>query len=70
MKPSTSKNLTSNTGKPYCLVELGDFLFFGGDVQQMFEVTGFDKNARPLSGETDLFQLQKDSGILPINFEK
>lgn len=70
MKPSATKNLTSNTGKPYCLVELGDFLFFGGDVQKMFEVTGFDERSRPLSGETDLFQLQKDTEILPINFEK
>lgn len=39
MKPSATKNKTTATGFQYVLVELGDFLFFGGS--EFLEVTHF-----------------------------
>ena len=62
-----NKNKTTTTGVEYVLVELGDKLWFGGSIQKMFVVDEFI-NERPHSTGTDLFQLWKDSKILPINF--
>lgn len=68
MKPSTTKNKVIS-GIPYCIVELGDILYFSPKHQ--YEVTGFsDHNAHPMSGDVDLFQLEKDLGICPIVMEK
>lgn len=67
MKPNSKKNLNFN-GRPYCIVELGDTLFFGGNVQQFYEVTGFDDRARPFHHELDLFQLEQDTKICPVVF--
>lgn len=68
MKPSATKNRISGQ-KPYAVVELGDTLFFGEDIQQFYVVDSF-RQERPYSGDVDLFQLTKDSKILPIVFEK
>lgn len=62
-----NKNKTTQTGVEYVLVELGDKLWFGGSLQQMFTVEEFI-NERPHSNGVDLFQLWKDTKVLPINF--
>ena len=66
MKPSATKNKTTATGFQYVLVELGDFLFFGGT--EFYKVTHF-RNGRPMSNNIDLIELEKVKG-LPIVFEK
>jgi len=68
MKPSGTQNKVVSR-IPYCLVYLGDVLYFSPEHQ--YTVTGFDdKTARPLSGHVDLFQLEKDLGICPVVMEK
>jgi hypothetical protein len=57
MKPSTTKNRTFY-GHAVTFVEIGDKLFFGGDIQKMYEVTHM-KNGRSFSGDIDLFELAK-----------
>ena len=69
MKPSTTKNKVTPTGKPYIVVEVGDILFFGGSLQKVYEVTDV-RGSRCFHNEIDLFQLWKDSNVLPIVFEK
>ena len=66
MKPSQSKNRIAN-GRPYVIVEIGDKVFFGGDIQQFFLVDRME-NERPFCGDVDILQLHKDSKILPIVF--
>lgn len=67
MKISATKNKTIS-GVAYGIVELGDILYFSPEHQ--YEVTGFSSTARPMSGEVDLFQLEKDLGICPVVMEK
>lgn len=69
MTISQTKNLTTANGYNYVIVELGDILFFGGNVQKFLEVTHFE-NERPMSDSIDLIQFEKETGILPIVFEK
>jgi len=57
MKPSETKNKMVN-GFPVTFVEVGDMLFFGGDIQMTYEVTSI-KNGRAYSGDIDLFELAK-----------
>ena len=57
MKPSTTKNRTFY-GVPVTFAEMGDKLFFGGDIQMTYEVTSI-KNGRAYSGDVDLFELAK-----------
>ena len=61
-----NKNKTTESGVDYTLVELGDKLWFGGQIQIAYVVDEFI-NERPHSNGVDLFQLWKDSNILPIN---
>lgn len=61
-----NKNKTTESGVDYVLVELGDKLWFGGTIQMLYTVDSF-VNERPHSNGTDLFQIWKDSKILPIN---
>ena len=70
MKLSQTRNMTSDTGVPYSLVEVGVILFFRGDVQKYFEVTSIDNRGRPFSGEVDLFELERKTKIQSIVFEK
>ena len=57
MKPSTTKNRTF--GRHFVTYnEIGDHLFFGGDIQMTYEVTSI-KNGRAFSGDVDLFELAK-----------
>lgn len=64
MKPSTTKNRTFY-GKSVTFVEVGDTLFFGGDLQQFHKVTHIT-GSRPFAGDIDLFNLSKKEQ--PINF--
>lgn len=61
-----NKNKTTESGVDYVLVELGDKLWFGGTIQIMYTVDEFI-NERPHSNGIDLFQLWKDTAVLPIN---
>jgi hypothetical protein len=65
MRPSITKNRTTDSGYQYGITEMGDILFFGGNIQRYYTIDNM-KNERPFSGDIDLFQLQKDTGILPI----
>jgi len=66
--PNPGKNLVFN-GTPYCIVELGDILWFGPD--QVYEVTGFsEKNAHAMSADIDLFELDKKIGCPVVMMKK
>lgn len=69
LKISTWRNKITNTGLPYVITEVGVVLFFGGQIQKYYEITHCH-NERPYSNETDLFNLEKESGICPIAFDK
>ncbi len=68
MKPSTRNKIAPN-GKPLLLIYMGDILFFGGELQQWYTVDEI-KDSRPFSEGIDLFQLWKDTNVLPVIFEK
>lgn len=63
MKYSMTKN-TLQYGHQIMFVEVGDVLYFDIEIGQ-FEVTEI-RGSRPFNGETDLFQLWKDTGIHPV----
>lgn len=63
MKYSTTKN-TFQHNLQIAFVEIGDVLYFDIEIGQ-FEVTEI-RGSRPFNGETDLFQLWKDTGIHPV----
>ena len=65
MKFDTKRNLTTDCGRPLILVEIGTWLFFGPEPDHKFEVIEI-RDSRPFSGELDLFQYWKDTGIHPI----
>ena len=69
LKLSIWRNKITNTGLPYVITEVGVVLFFGGQIQKYYEITHC-KDERPYSNETDLFNLEKVSGICPIAFDK
>lgn len=48
------KNLTTTSGFQYVIVELGDKLWFGGNIQKLYIVEEFI-NERPFSEGVDLF---------------
>lgn len=57
MRISKTKNRTFY-GVPVTFVEVGDQLFFGGSIQETYEVTHID-GGRPFCGKIDLFKLSK-----------
>tara|TARA_R110000868_G_scaffold12456_7_gene59549 strand:+ start:15343 stop:15561 length:219 start_codon:yes stop_codon:yes gene_type:complete len=57
MKPSATKNRTFY-GRPVTFVEIGDQLFFGGNIQKMYTVTHM-KDGRTFSDDIDLTTLSK-----------
>lgn len=61
-----NKNLTTTSGFQYVIVELGDKLWFGGNIQKLYIVEEFI-NERPFGEGVDLFRLCKESKILPIS---
>jgi len=63
MKYSTTKN-TYQSGHQIIFVEVGDVLYFDIEIGQ-FEVTEI-RGSRPFNGETDLFQLWKNTGVHPV----
>lgn len=69
MKISQTQNKVTDKGLPYCVVFVGDVLFFGGNIQKYYEVTKIEKS-RCFHNDTDLFQLEQDTKIVPIVFEK
>lgn len=69
LKISNWRNKTTKNGLPYVITEVGVVLFFGGSIQKYYEITHCH-NERPYSNETDLFNLEKVSGICPFAFEK
>lgn len=69
LKVSAWRNKITDSGKPYVITEVGCVLFFGGNVQQYYEITHCE-NERPFSGEIDLLDFAKVQRITPIVFEK
>lgn len=69
MKPSENKNRICGQF-PYCVVELGDILFFGLPINKYYEINDFNKDGHPLSDGVNLFELMNKTKITPIVFEK
>lgn len=65
MKFDPKRNLTTDCNRPLILVEIGVGLFFGDSIQKTFIVDEI-RGSRPFSGEIDLFQLWKDTGVHPV----